>query len=97
MNVSNATNAAVGGLGIAPKNPPVSDTLMYHGGFNAETVAKMKESRKSFLTLAREVEATIAPSRERSLCLTAIEQAQMYAMKAICLAAPEAVKEDPFA
>lgn len=69
-----------------------TDTLFYHGNLSAETVEKMKESRKKFIELSRYVES-IGNSRELSLAFTAIEQAQMYAIKHLCMVDSQAVLE----
>ena len=61
-----------------------SDTLFYHGNLSPETVAKMKETRKAFVDLARKIEA-LGSSRELSEAFTHIETAQMYAIKALCM------------
>jgi len=72
-----------------------SETLLYHGNLSAETVQKMKEVRKSFVNLAQMVESLQSPmTREMSLAFTHIETAQMYAIKHLCMADPEAVLEN---
>ena len=64
-----------------------ADSLMYITDLCPETVAKMKDIRAKFVTLAKDIEA-LGESREMSLCFTAIEQAQMYAIKHLCMVCP---------
>jgi hypothetical protein len=71
-----------------------SDSLQYVSGFSPETVEKMKEVRAAFVRLARLVE-DLGSSRELSEAFTHIETAQMYAIKHVCLAAPEGVLSEP--
>lgn len=71
-----------------------SESLQYISGFNADTVEKMKEVRAAFVKLAQYVEA-LGNSRELSEAFTHIETAQMYAIKHVCLAAPEGVIAEP--
>lgn len=70
-----------------------SETLKYHYGMTAETVSKMEESRKKFYEFAQYIES-IGASRELSIAFTNIETAQMYVMKHLCLADPEAKRKD---
>lgn len=69
-----------------------SETLKYHGNLSAETVEKMKETRKKFIELAEFVES-LGGSRELSVAFTNIETAQMYAIKHLCMADPQATLE----
>lgn len=69
-----------------------TETLKYHGNLSSETVAKMKEVRKAFITLSALVES-LGNSREISTAFTHIETAQMYAIKHLCMVDPQAVLE----
>jgi hypothetical protein len=71
-----------------------ADSLQYIGGFTSETVEKMKEVRAAFVAIARMIEQ-LGTSRELSEAFTHIETAQMYAIKHVCLAAPEGVIAEP--
>lgn len=70
-----------------------SETLKYHGNLSAETVEKMKRTRRLFIDLAKEVEA-LGSSRELSTAFTHIETAQMYTIKHLCMVDEQAVLED---
>ena len=69
-----------------------TETLYYHANLSPETVAKMKETRKAFITLAAMVEE-MGKSRELSEAFTHIETAQMYAIKHLCIVDTGAVLE----
>lgn len=80
---------------FAIRNPPVSDSLKYYSNLDKQSVERMKQCRRKFIEVARYVEES-PPSRERSLCLTHIESAQMYMMKHLCMIDPQAAQDDPF-
>lgn len=73
-----------------------SETLKYYGNLSPDSVNKMKEARRVFITTAQFVES-LGESRELSAAFTAIEHALMLVNKHICVRDPQAVQEDPFA
>lgn len=68
-------------------------TLRYYSGMSAQTLEKMREFRAKFIALAKDVEE-LGQSRELSLAFTAIEQAQMYTIKHLCVADPSATQNE---
>lgn len=56
---------------------------------------KINRLRKAFSDLHDLVEEVAPPSRERSICLTTLENSAMWGIKAVVVNDPESVVEEP--
>lgn len=70
-----------------------SESLLFHGHLSDRTVDKMREIRKKYYILSRELEK-IGQAREVSLAFTELEKSLMYAIKALAILDPEAIREE---
>lgn len=70
-----------------------TDTLYFRQNLSQDSIESMRMLRKMFIHLSSAVEA-LGESRELSAAFTHLEQALSYSIKHICLADPQATKED---
>lgn len=71
----------------------IKKTFAYHKP-SEDGLRRIKDLRESFSELYDEVESLAPASRERSLAITALEEAAMWAIKAVVVHDPESVVDD---